>query len=244
MKPVPVFCFPFAAGSSFSYQPFLAHAPVTIRLQPLDLPGRGRRFSEPKLTSLTGMADDLMARYAHRFVEPYAFYGHSMGSLLAWLLTHRLMEAGMPLPQHLFLSGRGGPSVAEKERDVYKLPTDELVVKIKKIGWQVDAVLTNKPAFAAYEPIIRADLEALGNFPYDTHERPKIDVPATVLIGQQDLYTWEEALAWQSEFSQPIQTIDYPGHHFFIFEHAASVMQVVGQTVAVRNADTVSEAVR
>jgi medium-chain acyl-[acyl-carrier-protein] hydrolase len=226
--PTTLFCFPFAAGSSFSYQPFRKGQTAGLLVQPLDVPGRGRRFGEPSLTSLTDMADDLFSRYADRFAAgPYAFFGHSMGSLLSWLLTHRLMDAGLPLPQHLFLSGRGGPMVAEKERGVYALPTEQLLDKIREIGWQAEAVLGNPAAFAIYERVIRADLEALGCFPYETHPRPLIDVPATVFIGSEDLYTWAEAQTWQAEFSRPIAAHEYVGKHFFLFAHTEAIMQQI-----------------
>jgi surfactin synthase thioesterase subunit len=44
---------------------------------------------------------------------PYCFYGHSLGSLVAFEVTRELQRRKLPLPRHLYFSGRGGPNAPE-----------------------------------------------------------------------------------------------------------------------------------
>jgi surfactin synthase thioesterase subunit len=44
---------------------------------------------------------------------PYCFYGHSLGALIAFEVSRELQRRKLPLPRHLYLSGRGGPNAPE-----------------------------------------------------------------------------------------------------------------------------------
>src|SRR5580692_11099354 len=101
---VTLFGVPYAGGNSWAYRPLEAHLPAAIQLEGLELPGRGRRTGERLCSSLDELADDLFAHLPRAGVGRYAFFGHSMGALLAFLVTLRIREAGLPPPDALFLS--------------------------------------------------------------------------------------------------------------------------------------------
>ncbi|MCE5264829.1 MAG: thioesterase, partial [Deltaproteobacteria bacterium] len=64
-SPGTLFCIPFAGGSAYSYRDLQRHA-AGVRFVTLELPGRGRRFSAPLLTSLPEMVDDLFGQIRGR----------------------------------------------------------------------------------------------------------------------------------------------------------------------------------
>jgi len=108
---ITLYCLPFAGGHSLSYRDFQANVDENILIKPLELPGRGKRIREPLLTNLEAMADDVFQQVISDLNgQLYAIYGHSMGAILGYLLTKRLVNAGKPAPLHLFVSGRKTPA--------------------------------------------------------------------------------------------------------------------------------------
>ena len=103
-----------------------------INIIPLELPGRGKRISEPLLSDIQSMTDDLFLQIKTSIMSPYAFYGHSLGALLGYLLVKRILDEKLPPPLHLFFSGRAGPSVQDKDKDIYALPKKEFIQKLKE----------------------------------------------------------------------------------------------------------------
>lgn len=108
-----LYALPYAGGHSLVYRPLqqaLAHSPIT--LQTLELPGRGKRAKEPLLHDIDRLVEDLFSQLRPQLTpgQPYALFGHSMGSLLAVLLARHLAQTpATPQPCHLFCSGRGAP---------------------------------------------------------------------------------------------------------------------------------------
>jgi len=220
-------CFPFAGGSKYSYNNYIKLADKNLQLIPIDYPGRGFRFKEALITNVKPLIEDCFDKIKGHLHEPYAIYGHSMGSIVSYLVTKRIIAEGLPQPKHLFLSGRGGPSVAYTEPPRYLLPSDKFRAQLKEMGGSPDEVLNDEDLMCFFEPILRADFEALENYKYE-HTQP-FDIPVTVMIGEQERVTLEQAFTWQNETTQKIDIRRFPGRHFFIFEHTATIMDIIGQ---------------
>jgi surfactin synthase thioesterase subunit len=225
MRKVKLFCFPFAGGSRYSYAGFQRHAPAALEVIPVDLPGRGKRFREKLLTDMDAVVEDAYRHLAPQLDGPYAIYGHSMGSIVGYLLAHRLQREGKPQPLHLFFTGRGGPSVQPdgKEPKKYLLSREDFVRDLVKLGGCPEGLLSDPALVAFFEPILRADFQAVEEYAY--REAPPLEVPIGVLIGAEEDITREEALAWQRESTGPVQVGWLPGEHFFIYQHEACIMQ-------------------
>ena len=73
--------------------------------------GRGGRFSEPLHQSVAEMVQDYLQVLRASLDLPVAFYGHSLGGLLALELVQQLWSEGLRLPGHLFI-GASAPPVA------------------------------------------------------------------------------------------------------------------------------------
>jgi surfactin synthase thioesterase subunit len=220
-----LFCFPFAAGSCYSYQPLIRESGSGVEWIPVDYPGRGRRIFEPPLTTLNAVANDLFERLRPQLIEPFAFFGHSMGSLVAYQLTCRLRAEGLPMPQHLFLSGRGGAAIPEKQRNARYMNRQEIIDEVRDMDGDLTALLKNPRSFDLYEKVLRADMMALESYDYTQTGPAALGVPATVFIGSQDIYTPAEAARWQEEFTASIDLHVLPGGHFFLFDHVPFVDQ-------------------
>ena len=223
-------CFPFAGGSAYSYAAFQKFTPNNIRLITVEPPGRGKRIDQPLLSNINAIANDVFLQVKPMLKEPYAFYGHSMGTIVAYLITKRIASEGLPQPMHLFVSGRMGPSAKDNEPPIYHLPPDEFRKELKAIGGIPDEFLADDNLMNFFEPILRADFRSNELYEYETITTP-FDVPVTVMIGKEEKITEEEAMTWQLETTKPINLHWFSGGHFFILDHAAEIMRIVGQTL-------------
>ncbi len=220
-----IFCLPFAGGSSYSYQDFQRYANDALRIEAIDLPGRGRRFSEPLLTSLNHMADDVFNQIRDRLNRPYAIFGHSMGACIAHVLTRRIIREGCPPPRHLFVSGRESPSVPCKEKNWHLLSIREFLDILKRFEGTSRQVMENRELMDLFEPVLRADFQALAEYRYE--KRPPLDIPITVLRGSRDSVTRADALQWRDETTASFSLLEFDGGHFFIFRHADRIAKIL-----------------
>lgn len=227
---VNIFCLPFAGGSSYSYMAFQKHTSNFIEVIPIDLPGRGKRFGEPLLTDIHAMVKDIFYQVKGLVDRPYAIYGHSMGACLGYLLTKRLIREEAAMPLHLFLSGREGPSVEGREKGRHLLPRNEFFEVLHEYEGMNAEVLKNRELMELFEPVLRADFEALDTYEYE--ETSPFDIPVTVMIGQDEKVSFEEALQWQKETTLEISVNKFPGGHFFIYHHLPEIGDIISQKLA------------
>jgi surfactin synthase thioesterase subunit len=220
-----LFCFPFAGGSCYSYRAYSKLAPSRLNIIPFDLPGRGMRSGESLLKNAETIVDDLYLRIKPQLNNRYAFYGHSMGTVLAYLLTKRILKEALPKPCYLFMSGRGGPSIPEKETPVYTLPKDQFFSKIREMDGVPDAVIENAELMNFFEPVLRADFEALETYRYQ--ETEPFDIPILVMVGDEEKITVADALAWKKESVSSVEVQWLKGKHFFIYHHAEAIIKSI-----------------
>jgi surfactin synthase thioesterase subunit len=151
-----------------------------------------------------------------------------MGTIVAYLITKRIISEGLPQPMHLFVSGRMGPSAKDNEPHIHHLPKNEFREKLKEIGGSPDEFIDDDNLMSFFEPILRADFRSNELYGYEEIIAP-FDVPITVMIGKEEKITEAEAMAWQKETTKPIDLHWFSGEHFFIMDHVAEIMRIVAQ---------------
>lgn len=219
-----VFCLPFAGGSRYSYNILFKYA-TSLKWIPLEYPGRGARVREEPMKDLNAIVRDIFGQIKGNLNTPYVFYGHSMGAMVAFLLTKEIERNSLPMPLHLFLTGRGGPSIKDNEPPRYLLPKDQFAQKLRELGGSPEEILNSTMLMEFYEPILRADFEALETYQYES--TTPVDVPISVTIGLEERVSYDEALAWQLETFYPIEVKQFPGKHFFILDYPMEVVKTI-----------------
>lgn len=222
--PANVFCIPFAGGSSHSYLEFQRCPDAGVKIISLDLPGRGSRFSEPLLKTLPALADDIFAQIKDRLTTPYAVYGHSLGACIGYLLVKRIVRERLPQPCHLFVSGREGPAARKNPGNRHLLPQTEFFATVRQFEGTTTEVLENRELMDLFEPVLRADFQALDTYVYE--EGTPFDIPITVMRGTEEHVTRADALLWQEETTKDISLLEFQGGHFFIFKNARKIVEV------------------
>jgi surfactin synthase thioesterase subunit len=225
MNKLNVFCLPFAGGNKYSYRGYVRHAAPNLNIIPIELPGRGSRFKEQLLTSADEMANDVLNQLEPQLNEPYAIYGHSMGTVIGYLVTRKIIERNLPRPRFLVMTGSGGPSVDYNEPVRYLLPKNEFIQKVRELGGCPEEILQDENMMLFFEPILRADFQVVETFDYT--ELPPFDIPITVMVGLNEKATYNDALAWKKETTGKVEVRQFPGKHFFIFDYEKEIVEII-----------------
>ncbi|MCU0467377.1 MAG: alpha/beta fold hydrolase [Arcicella sp.] len=220
---VTVFLLPFAGGSSYSYRNYMSYASDDFKIIPLEIPGRGKRMKENLLTDIDAIVEDVFGQIKDEISNiQYVIYGHSMGTLIAYLVTKRITECFLNPPLMLFLTGSRGPSVKRENDNYYLLPDDDFISKVKILGGLPDEILKNSEILEFYLPILKADFEAVEKYEYELTQ--PWSIPMEVRIGTADDTNLEEAQTWQHESTEETTVKQYEGDHFFIYNHTAEII--------------------
>jgi surfactin synthase thioesterase subunit len=187
-------------------------------------------MAEPLLTNIFDLVDDVFYLIKDDLAEPYAIYGHSLGTILGYLLSCKIVRENLPLPLHLFVSGRQGPPIEGEERGWHLLPDAEFIQRVLAYGGIPREVAAEKELMDLFVPIMRADFQALSAYSYHQPEEP-LSIPITVMIGSEEDITYEEALTWQAVTTHPVSIEQFPGNHFFIFDHLQKIGQLISETL-------------
>lgn len=211
-------CLPFAGGNINSYKGFKNHFSDQFNIINIEFPGRGSRIKESLLFTIEQIAEDVFSQLQHQLDKPYAIYGHSMGSLIAYEVCKRIAEKGLPKPLHLFVSGKSGPSAQLDYIKMHDLPVAVFWKRVKEMGGIPQAILNEPELMNYFEPILRADLKAVEEYNYQNN-KSAFDFPITVMIGKDEDITDENANLWQKETTHQLHFYKFPGNHFFIFNN-------------------------
>lgn len=215
---LPLVCFPYAGATPSVYQRWAVPLGAGVRVEPLLLPGRGLRLAEEPFTSMGPLVDAVTEALLERGLDRgCAFFGHSMGSVVAYEVACALRTRGRPGPLGLFLSGSRAPH-SYGDRSDSTLPDEELVALLGDLG----GVGTGRDAVRrAYLrrrlPALRADLRACDH--YRWQRRAPLDIPLTVLTGAHDpLATPAQAESWRAYTTAGFHRHHVPGGHFYLLD--------------------------
>lgn len=225
-----LFCLPYAGGGASAFRPMQQWLPKSIQLQSLNLPGREARYSEPLENNLTALMFDLARQLADDIDQPYAIYGHSMGSVLGFELIRHIRRNRLPLPVHFFAAARGAPALSGEYRRLSLLDDDKFLASVQAFGGLPDKLISNVEIRNLIIPILRSDFWLLDNYQYLDDE--PLHVPITSLHGKSDLtvqLSWVQA--WRYETTGEYQHHTIPGNHFFLNDGESGVGDIIANTL-------------
>ncbi|CAL1131906.1 unnamed protein product [Cladocopium goreaui] len=207
-------------------------------------PGRERRVGSSSLTDMDTLVEKICEALEVRvsgLVDgvPYAFFGHSLGALVAYETARKLdadMSPGRPRPVHIFASGHGGPASMSLERQIehwgslHKLSDEKLIEVTKTFG--VLPKDLNSELLRALLPALRSDFEIYESYVPASERRPLM-LPITALGGDEDAAVPSgHLLTWQAETSHKMPPPKvFRGGHFYLLEQVHEVANYVKTTL-------------
>jgi pyochelin biosynthetic protein PchC len=231
-RPVPwprlrLVCFPHAGAGATAYRAWADLLPPDVELLAVCYPGRQDRFGEPFASSVDSLAADIAAALLPLTGTPFALFGHSMGSLVAYEVAVRLERRHGIVPRHLFVSGRWTPD-REDDRRLHLADDDALIAEMGRLGNADLDVFAVTELREMMLDVLRADYRLLA-----THSRPVLDpvaAPVTAYSGDRDPgCAPADAAGWEHATSAGFALRVFPGDHFYLVPRAA---ELVGDLVA------------
>ncbi len=228
MNRIKLFCFPYAGGAVASYNQWRQYFDKTIEFRPIELAARGRRMREPNYNSIDDAVDDVFNIIKNELVsEPYAFFGHSMGSMIAFELAYKIRDNNLPMPVHIFFSGRAAPQVPrDNKRKLHHLPEDEFKKEMLEMGGTPKEFFEHPELMEVFLPLLRGDFRLTETYTHGIKDAP-LDCNITVLSGKKDEDTTEEVEAWRIHTQKECDIHYFEGDHFFIHEETEKVVNII-----------------
>jgi surfactin synthase thioesterase subunit len=229
---VRLFCLPYSGSSASVYASWRRKLPAWIEVVPLELPGRGWRAAEALEGTMGGLVGRLLPEVLRSLRRPYAFFGHSLGAVVAYELACELLVHHGEAPSLLFVSAASAPS----RRDggpLGALDTDaDLVSELRRLKGTPEAVLQNEELLRLVLPVVRADFGVSAAYEY--RPRPKLRTPIQAIVGAGDPATAEieRTRAWAQHTSGPFALARVPGDHFFLHTHERELLELITRRLA------------
>ena len=224
-------CFSHAGGAASTFRSWPAGLPSWLELWAIQLPGRNSRWLEAPIPTIPAIVDALIPVLLPYLRRPCAFFGHSMGAVLASEVAHALLKRGSFAPQHLFVSGSRPPHVPGLETDLHALPDNEFINEIDRRYGGVPAEILNSPdMLALLIPVLRAEFAALETF--QPAKRAALPCPISAFGGAQDPFVPRSHLeAWRDQTDSLFRIRVFPGSHFYMNSQLDALLRNITATL-------------
>ena len=217
-----LFCFPYAGGNGSIYFPWREDIDKNIELISIQLAGRANLYTEELITNLDRLIDILYKEIEPYLDRPFAFFGHSMGGVIAYALTAHIEKVSQKKAEFIIISATKPPSYYCDMED-YLLLDKDLKEKLKKNGATPNEILDSKELMDIILPIYRADCKLLAT---NKIAKKKIETKAFLFNSEEDVEK-KIMMEWQEYFIEEIKYIKFDGGHFFIHKKEKELIEKI-----------------
>jgi medium-chain acyl-[acyl-carrier-protein] hydrolase len=227
---VHLFCFPHAGGGAAPYYAWSRELPSHIQVCPIHLPGRENRLSEPPFTRMADLVAELVEGLMRWPAGRFAFFGHSLGGLMAYEVAQAL--AGQREPVHLFVSAARAPGVGRRSQPFAHLPDAGFLAAVQSRYQPLPAAVLHDPeVLSLFLPALRGDFTLFDAYQATIHE--PLSIPVSAFGGEEDEEVKEGDLApWAGQTRGAFCLRLYPGGHFFLKAQQKGLLEAIASDLA------------
>ncbi|KUM99166.1 thioesterase [Streptomyces yokosukanensis] len=216
-----------AGGSHLLYRHWPTELPDTWDVRLLDAPGHGHLLELPRITDAGRLADFLLRDIEPELTFPYAFFGHSMGALVAYEMARRVVEKGLPPPVWIGVSARSAPRPAGPGKPYREPPDAELRTRLRLLGGMPEGVLDDPELWALFDPIIRADLRLVETWSPAPGAGP-LPVALSAFAGGEDHFAAPSRMAgWEGHTEHFLGLRVFDGGHFYFLDDPGPLLRQI-----------------
>jgi medium-chain acyl-[acyl-carrier-protein] hydrolase len=228
---VRLFCFAHAGSGGGFFRSWKKQLNPEITVNPIMLPGREARWRESAHTHMDELIQPLCEAIMPYLDRPFAFFGHSMGAVIAFEMTRRLSQRPDSLPLCLFVSARRMPHLAARQPEIYKLPTEEFLVHLEQLNGTSSSLLQEPELLKALLPSLRADFQL--NDTYTPPAGEQLPLPIWAFVGDRDkLVTINEMRRWGELTVAEFRLQVFSGDHFYLTASQSEVLAAIRNGIA------------
>jgi surfactin synthase thioesterase subunit len=211
-----LYIFPHAGGSAQYYVPFANAFTCDIKRIAVQYPGQRGTHDLASFTSIPDLAGQVcqMLPQPDQADGAVAFFGHSMGALLAFDVARRFEEAGKPIAA-LFVSACAAPGQIGYE---YIPESDRgLLDAVSELTGANPEFLQNEEFAAKILPTLRG-LRAIAA--YECTPDSTVSCPIYAYVADHDdIATYEKVVPWSERTTAEFTARVFTGHHFYLNDH-------------------------
>jgi surfactin synthase thioesterase subunit len=197
--------------------------------------GRGMRFRDTPFMTVEAMVEEYFSAL-RPFLEsrpdlPFAFYGHSLGGLLAFEITRRLQAEGLPMPTLVFMGASTPPHLGLIHEEIHHLPDAEFVTAIQERYAGIPQEVLNEPELMEiFLPALKADFAAYERYRFE--EGVPVYCPLTAFAGASDRGIAPRLIEeWGRHTEGEFLLRTVPGDHFFLTTSAEAVLGAIRESL-------------
>jgi surfactin synthase thioesterase subunit/glycosyltransferase involved in cell wall biosynthesis len=207
-----LFYFPHAgAGAHACHGLTLPNWTVT----PVRLPGRESRLAEAPFERMAPLIAALTGAIQNHLEAPFAFFGHSMGAIVAFELARELRRRNLPLPRMLIASAARAPQFRRGHVPAPAPSRADFLEELRRLQSVESATLDSPEFLHTLLPALEADSTLYRNYIYS--EGAPLDLPIRAYGGVEDPNIRRDHLdGWGEQTTQSFALRLFPGGHFYL----------------------------
>jgi medium-chain acyl-[acyl-carrier-protein] hydrolase len=223
-----LFCFPYAGGAASVFRNWSDGLPADVELCPVQLPGRGTRLMEPPYSRLSLLVEALAEGILPLLDKPFAFFGHSLGSLVSFELARELRAKHQARPVRLFVSAGPAPQIPHRGLPIHNLPEGEFTAELRRLNGTPAELLDHRELMDIVIPSLRADFALYESYRYLAG--PPLNCPISTFGGLSDQKVSHRDLeAWRDQTTVSFSIRMFPGDHFFLKTTQPQLLRALSQ---------------
>lgn len=224
-----LYIFPHAGGSASYYVPFAKAFSADIKRVAVQYPGRAKGLTQ--LPSIPALADEIYSMMAPSAPAdaPLAFFGHSMGGLMAFEVALRFQSAGQPVSA-LFVSSSAAPGHIRYK--ALQGSDREILNVVAQVTDTNPELLANDEFALTILPTLQSVRAIAG---YTHPPEVKVSCPIYAFVGDNDIIVAEDnMLAWSDRTTDEFRIRVFPGDHFYLNENLPELAKDIEEAVVDR----------
>jgi surfactin synthase thioesterase subunit/glycosyltransferase involved in cell wall biosynthesis len=203
--PERLFWFPHAGGGTSS-------VPARDGIVAVRLPGREARIAEAPFERMASLIDALAAAIEPYLDRPFAFFGHSMGAVVAFELARELRRRSRPLPRGLIASAARAPQFRRGHVPPPAPSREEFIEQLRQLG----GLPSDDPALLrAALPALEADAALYRHYVYAEGEPFTFPIRAWGGIDDPNIGC-EHLEGWGEQTTGAFRVRTFAGGHFYL----------------------------
>lgn len=224
-----LFCFSYAGGGASVFRSWPQALPPEVEVCAVQLPGRENRVGEAPHTRIAPLLEAIAAAIEPYLDRPFAFFGHSMGTLVSFELARYLRRTRDKLPAALYLAAFRAPHLPNPNIKIHHLPSEVFKVVLRAEGI-AEMILQNDELMQAMLPTLRADFELCDTYEYRA-EAP-LECPLVIFGGLEDVrISTADLEAWPVQSNAGCTLTMFPGAHFFLHSAQNQLCAAIAQNL-------------
>ncbi len=212
-----------------AYRSWVSASGPDLEICPVQLPGRESRHDETPFQRMDALAEATIEGLRPYLDVPFAFFGHSLGALVAFEVARRVGPD--PLLRRLFVSARRAPHLKDPQAPIAHLPNGAFVATVQqRYGGIPSAVLECSDLMEILIPRLRADFEVLESYRYRASE--PLPCGISVFGGDADSIDEPDLRQWDAYTSSAIQLRTLSAGHLYLESRRGELLEAITQDLA------------